>query len=110
MNNYAEFFPILKYENGKLTRVNGSKRLLGGDFTRLPLFSLKPKTDLELRLDVTVNGLNITSSIHSLNTSGQFFKDLPDPCFLVAVRKFYGYTIEEMTSLNKIWDNLMSKL
>ena len=110
MNNYAEFFPILKYQNGKLTRVNGSKKVIGGDYTLFPLFSLRPKIALRLDCRININGISLSNSINSLEIEDRLIESIPDPCFLVKVRDYDGYTEEEMEDLNKIWNKLMFTL
>ena len=107
--NYAEFFPILKYQNGVLTRINGSGNIITGNYTLFPLFSTNQEPFLELddRNYVRVNDTNVKVVVKSL---GLKIKELPDPCFLVATRYYGGYSVEELEELNKIWDKLMSKI
>ena len=109
MNNYAELFPILKYQNGVLTRVNGSGNVIAGDYALFPLLSTSQKAFLELedRSYIRANGKSAAVMVKSLRV---YTKELPDPCFLVATRYYGGYSIEELEDLNKIWNNLMSKL
>ena len=109
MSNYAELFPILKYQNGILTRVNGSGNIIAGNYALFPLFSTNQEAFLELddRSCIRVNGESARVMVKSLGIS---VKELPDPCFLVATRYYGGYSIEELEELNKIWNNLMSKL
>lgn len=110
MDNMAEYFPILKYKDGKLTRVNGSKLLIGGKYVLLPLFSVDQDYYCDIyienciRIDYTKS--RIKSGVIHMNK----IPTLPDPCFLVATRNGYPYTAEEVESLNKIWDKLMSEL
>ena len=111
MNNMAEYFPILKYKDGKLTRVNGSKLLIGGKYTLLPLFSVDQKyfCDIYIENSIRINGYTHTGSRpHTIYVNN--ISDLPNPCFLVATRCGGPYTAEEVESLNKIWDKLMSEL
>lgn len=108
-NNYAEYFPILKYQNSILTRVNGSGNLVAGDYALFPLFSTNQEAFLTLnnRSDIIVNNISAKFRVKSLTLST---KELPDPCFLVATRYHNEYSVEELESLNKIWNKLMSKL
>lgn len=110
--NYAEYFPILKYQNGVLRRVNGNRVVMGGKYALFPLLSTSQQPFLELDNNyyVRIDGSNKKVRVNALSI--QFGKDcdLPDPCFLVATRYYSGYSIEELEDLNKIWDNLMSKL
>ena len=109
MNNYAELFPILKYQNGVLTRINGSGNIIAGNYALFPLFSTNQETfvKIEDKNYVWINGVNTSGRIKSLIID---IKELPDPCFLVATRYYGGYSVEELESLNKIWNDLMSKL
>lgn len=110
MNNMAEYFPILKYKDGELTRVNGSKLLVGGKYALLPLFSVDQECfcDINISSGICINGENFRTRTRTIYVNN--IPDLPDPCFLVAVRYGYPYTPEEVESLNKIWDKLMSEL
>ena len=112
MNNMAEYFPILKYKDGELTRVNGSKLLIGGDYALLPLFSTDQKSYCSVSIETSIRVVNndrIISRPSSIYVGKN--SNLPDPCFLVATRYGYsGYSSEEVESLNKIWDKLMSEL
>ena len=112
MNNMAEYFPILRYKDGELTRVNGSKLLIGGDYALLPLFSTDQKTYCSVSIETSIRVVNndrIISRPSSIYVGKN--SNLPDPCFLVATRYGYpGYSSEEVESLNKIWDKLMSEL
>jgi hypothetical protein len=111
-NNYAEYFPILKYQNGVLTRVNGNGGIIGGKYAIFPLLSTSQQPFLELdnTYSVFIDGSNERVKVNALSI--QFSKNcgLPDPCFLVATRYYSGYSIEELEDLNKIWNDLMSKL
>ena len=110
MNNMAEYFPILKYKDGTLTRVNGSKRLMGGKYALLPLFSVDQGSicDIAIESSIRINStrISINPNIFSVGK----INELPDPCFLVATRCGYPYTAEEVESLNNIWDKLISEL
>lgn len=110
MNNMAEYFPILKYKDGQLTRVNGSKLLIGGMYALLPLFSVdqEPYCDIYLETSIRINDTHSQMKLDAVHINN--ITDLPDPCFLVATRYGYPYTAEEIESLNKIWDKLMSEL
>ena len=108
MNNYAEFFPILYYNNRTVTRVNGNETVCCGKFCLLPLFSTKPLIVL------TISGFEITdkygchTKFRSIVLNDELH--LPEKCFLVAAREGYPYTPEEVEEINKIWDKLMLKL
>lgn len=108
MNNMAEYFPILKYKDGELTRVNGSKSIMSGKYALLPLFSTDPDEFCNIDTDarIEINGKRKRVRVVSI----AIIDDLPDPCFLVAKRYAFPYTAEEVESLNKIWDKLMSEL
>ena len=108
MNNYAELFPILRYKDGVLTRINGSGNIIGGHYALLPLFSVNQESFCKIETETfRFNGLPIKLEQHSLKVN---IPDLPDPCFLVATRYYGGYTTEELEKINVIWNNLMSKL
>ena len=110
MSNYAKFFPILKYQNGVLTRINGSGDILAGEYALFPLLSVdqRPFLEVDPRYYFRVNEESVINvKIKSLTAD---LKGVPDPCFLVATRRYTGYSIEEVESLNKIWNDLMSKL
>jgi hypothetical protein len=106
----AEYFPILKYKDGKLTRVNGTGLLIGGSYALLPLFSIYQEKfcDVSIETSIRINGDKHICKPHTICING--ISDLPDPCFLVATRYGYPYTPEEVESLNKTWDKLMSEL
>lgn len=106
----AEYFPILKYKDGELTRVNGSKLLIGGKYALLPLFSVDQECFCDVFLESNIRINNTKYQIRPDRVHINVGTDLPDPCFLVAVRYGYPYTAEEVESLNKIWDKLMSEL
>lgn len=110
MKNMAEYFPILKYKDGQLTRVNGSKLLIGGKYALLPLFSTDQEYFCDIYIETYVRVNNTRYTIRPDEVHIGKIADLPDPCFLVAVRNGYPYTSEEVESLNKTWDQLMSKL
>lgn len=112
MNNMAEYFPILKYKNGRLTRINGSKSIMPGKYALLPLFSTDPDEFCNIDTDarIEINGKREKVRVGSIAIIDKSFSDLPDPCFLVAKRYAFSYTVEEVESLNKIWDKLMSEL
>ena len=105
-NNYAEYFPILKYQNGVLTRVNGSGVIIGGKYAIFPLLSTSQQPFLELdnTYRVLIDGSNERVNMSTLSV--RFSEDcgLPDPCFLVATRYYGGYSIEEMEDLIKVSD------
>ena len=111
-DNYAVYFLILKYQNGVLTRVNGNGVIMGGKYALFPLLSTSQEPFLELdnTYHVRIDGSNERVRMNTLSI--QFGKncELPDPCFLVATRYYGGYSIEELEDLNKIWNDLMSKL
>ena len=113
-NNYAEYFPILKYQNGVLTRVNGSGNIMSGKYTLFPLLSTNsdPIFDIDYNNYIHVKDVNVTTKIVKVLIKSLSFntENIPDPCFLVATRHCGGYSIEELEYLNKFWDNLMSKL
>lgn len=110
MNNMAEYFPILKYKDGKFTRVNGTRLLIGGSYALLPLFSTYQEKfcDISIETGIRINGDKYIGRPPAICVGS--ISDLPDPCFLVATRYGYPYTPEEVESLNKIWDKLMSEL
>lgn len=110
MNNMAEYFPILKYKNGELTRINGSKLLIGGKYALLPLFSVDQDYYCDIYIENSIRINNTKYQIKSDAIHINKIPTLPDPCFLVATRNGYPYTAEEVESLNKIWDKLMSEL
>ena len=110
MNNMAEYFPILKYKDGELTRINGNGLLIGGSYALLPLFSIHQEKFCDICIENSIR-INVDRQIirpHTICING--ISNLPDPCFLVATRCGYPYTAEEVESLNKIWDKLMSEL
>ena len=112
-NNYAEYFPILKYQNGVLTRVNGNGTIMGGKYAIFPLLSTSQQPFLEFDntyYRVLIDGSNERARMSTLSMRFSKDCDLPDPCFLVATRHYGGYSIEELEDLNKIWNDLMSKL
>lgn len=107
-NNYAEFFPILRYKNGVLSRVNGSGQIIGGDYALLPLFSVDQQSFCRIEVDrFRINGKDINIKRHCITAN---IEDLPDPCFLVAHRFAGGYTTEELDRINQIWSNLMLEI
>ena len=53
--NCAEFFPILMYKDGKITRINGSKNIISGSYTLLPLFSVDQFPDYTIEMAAAVN-------------------------------------------------------
>lgn len=107
--NCAEFFPILMYKDGKIIRINGSKNIISGSYTLLPLFSVDQFPDYTIEMAAAVNHstVGVRCTVMELDVTRL---DLPDPCFLVAHRHGYPYTIEEVESLNKIWERLMIEL
>lgn len=110
MNNMAEYFPILKYKDGKLTRVNGTGLLIGGSYALFPLFSIYQEKfcDINISTGISINGENFRTRPRTIYVNN--IPDLPDPCFLVATRCGGYYTAEEVESLNNIWNKLMSEL
>lgn len=110
--NYAEFFPILMYKDGKLTRVNGSGNIVGGDYALLPLFSTTQKHYCSISvMQASINQSTAGIKCKSLEIDCNICRnDLPpEPCFLVARRHGYAYTAEEVDTLNKIWEQLMKE-
>ena len=64
--------------------------------------------DINIENCIRINGEKRMTRPHAIYVNN--IPDLPDPCFLVATRCGDCYTAEEVESLNKIWDKLMSEL
>lgn len=84
--------------------------MIGGEYALLPLFSVDQDyyCDIYLETSIRINDTKYQIKPDAIHISKE--TDLPDPCFLVAARHGYPYTAEEVESLNKIWDKLMSEL
>lgn len=105
--DYSNYFAIVYYEDGELIRVDNRDKgnIPAGYYVLLPLFQQDAP---QSRMVVIYDGELVLSDW----TKKHFplCLNMPNKSFLVLSRRDYPYTIKEVESINKIWNNLMSQI